>query len=128
MWLKFLSIAIMATAPAPAHKNCHRCTNPCPPAATAPAAVVAPASVKHEPDWKSGFEVVAGFRWDREIECPTQPGTSSQSISHQSDPFYLGIQERLPLNEYLTLQGRLDRDLYDHGDFLEESHWTGSQH
>lgn len=119
MWVKLLSpILIMAsTSTAPHHhtKNCHRCTNPCPP----------PVAQKHEAnDWKSGFEVVAGFRWDQEIECPTQ--TCPQPTSRQSDPFYLGLQQRIPLTEYLTLQARVDRDLIHDGDFLESPHWNGA--
>lgn len=112
MWIRLLSpLLILAMPTAPAHKNCHRCTNPCP-------------VVEKKVDWRSGFEVVAGFRWDRVIDCPTYE--CPKPVAHQDDPFFLGLQQRLPLNEYFTLQGRLDRDVWEHGELMEKPHWNGA--
>jgi hypothetical protein len=42
------------------------------------------------------------------------------------DPFFLGVQQRIPINEYYAIQLRLDRDVIDHGDFVDAPHWNGA--
>lgn len=81
---------------------------------------------KAEPNcFQKGFEVVAGFRWDRIQDCPTLEAPDPEP--EYCDPTFLGIQERLPLNEYFTLQLRLDRDVIDNsGRFIQAPHWNGA--
>ena len=112
MWFKLLSPLMILASTSGQPKNCHNCKHPEPP----------PATVEKQ-DWKSGFELVAGFRWDRELECPT---STCPQLTRQVDPFFLGLQERLPLNEYFTLQARVDRDIWHEGEFQEAPHWNGA--
>lgn len=89
-------------------------------------AVPAAAKTKGYPNcFQNGFEFVAGFRWDREVACPTleEPDPKPEYC----DPVFLGLQQRLALNEYFTLQARLDRDVIDNsGRFIQTPRWNAA--
>jgi hypothetical protein len=74
------------------------------------------------------LEVVGGFRWDRETECPAPVscGPVAPPTHHQTDPAFLGVQLRVPVARQWTLQGRLDRDVIDHGELVQAAHWNGA--
>ena len=75
---------------------------------------------------KTGFEITAGFRWDREVVCPRAYISRYPVDRHQDDPAFLGLQVRLPLGEYYTLQGRFDRDIFEDSEFVTAPHWNGA--
>jgi hypothetical protein len=61
-----------------------------------------------------GFSVTGGFRWDR--ACP-DPLALEPAVQH-NDPFFVGVEERIPLASWVDLGGNFDRD------FTEAAHWN----
>jgi hypothetical protein len=124
--LLLLSLAVPAFAakkPCPCPKVHHRTARPCTTVVAQPCTTVvqAPAPEKASESSRAyagglydalvdGFSLTTGFRWDR--ACPDKPG-----ISHE-DPFFFGVEERLPINSGLELGGNFDRD------FTDAPHWS----
>jgi len=66
-----------------------------------------------------GFRITGGFRWDR--ACPeTRCSSGRPPLNHPNnvDPFFVGLEERLPINSALELGGNFDRD------FTDAPHWN----
>ena len=75
---------------------------------------------------KTGFEITAGFRWDREVVCPRSFIPRYPVDRHQDDPAFVGLELRLPLGEYYTVHGRFDRDIFEDSEFVTAPHWNAA--
>lgn len=127
-----LALALLAQVAA-AHPCPHRHRMHPHAATPRPAPVVqTPAPAPAGNAFANNFELVGGFRWDRAADCPscTPPAPSCAPPPphhpHQEDPVFLGAQLRVPIAPAWTLQGRLDRDVVDHGELVQAAHWNGA--
>jgi len=110
LMLLVASSALAAKKPCPCPKPHRKAAQPCTTVVVPPAPVPASESSSAYAGGlydalADGFSLTTGFRWDR--ACPDKPG-----ISHE-DPFFFGVEERLPINSGLELGGNFDRDFTD---------------
>jgi len=117
LMLLIASSALAAKKPCPCAKPHRKAAQPC------TTVVVPPAPAKASESSSAyagglydalvdGFSVTGGFRWDE--ACPTAHCSAPRlGQTGHSDPFFVGLEERLPINSSLELGGNFDRDFTD---------------